>query len=486
MTAMSRKKFCSVFSSPSHVPPSSSGLPTLGRWERRLPGLVAGVIGSSGLLACGSVQDGYSESYCQNDGTPRLADDLNPDQSVDHVGLYTAYEQPDADGDERALTEPALVQGEGEPCATGSADCEATLATAQYSEMSRSAGLGSTQYDYLASTQGDEVTFYLTLDEVRAFLGTIDTPSEATLLAHLAGYDLDCNEAGPNLESTNEGYVLYAETGTGCGEGADLIGYRLHITEDGEIEELGSAVIQPGDPNCAIGRIPAGLRKSEGMRFCGEEDASLGAYFARVSQLEAASVAAFEVLAIELAAHGAPDSLLERVQRAAREEKRHALLTGALARHFGHPGTEKPVVERRPVRGLEAIATENAVEGLVREAFGALVASYGANHARDPAVRSVLSLIAGDETRHAALSFDLHEWVLPRLSAAARQRVQTAHAAAYASQWLLCQEQPEKLAAQAGLPSAQQAEQLYGALGQWLGELGRSASSVGLDSGPSS
>jgi len=62
------------------------------------------------------------------------------------------------------------------------------------------------------------------------------------------------------------------------------------------------------------------------------EPTNLGAHFARMAALEAASVIAFRTLARELAFHRAPLALVRGCRRAARDEIRHARATGALIR----------------------------------------------------------------------------------------------------------------------------------------------------------
>jgi hypothetical protein len=80
-------------------------------------------------------------------------------------------------------------------------------------------------------------------------------------------------------------------------------------------------------------------------------------------------------------------------------------------------------VERAALRSIEAMALENAVEGCVRETYGALLAAYQARAARDPVVRAVMKRIARDETRHAALSWDVGRWLETRLNREARSKV---------------------------------------------------------------
>ena len=66
---------------------------------------------------------------------------------------------------------------------------------------------------------------------------------------------------------------------------------------------------------------------------------------------------------------------------------------------------------------------ENAVEGCVRETVGAAVAAVQAARATDPRVRAVMTQIARDEARHAALSWRVHAWALGALSPSSRSRV---------------------------------------------------------------
>jgi hypothetical protein len=75
---------------------------------------------------------------------------------------------------------------------------------------------------------------------------------------------------------------------------------------------------------------------------------------------------------------------------------------------------------------IEALALENAVEGCVRETFGALLAAWQACHADDPEVRRSFRRIAVDETRHAALAWAIAAWLERALDARARARVSRA------------------------------------------------------------
>jgi len=68
------------------------------------------------------------------------------------------------------------------------------------------------------------------------------------------------------------------------------------------------------------------------------------------------------------------------------------------------------------VRDLEEIALENAVEGCVRETFAGVAATYKAAHAGDAGIAAAMRIIAQDETRHAALAWDVAAWLDGKLS----------------------------------------------------------------------
>lgn len=174
---------------------------------------------------------------------------------------------------------------------------------------------------------------------------------------------------------------------------------------------------------CPGGRRHAGYRAPK-------TPAGIGGYFARMHSLEAASVPAFERLARELEALGAPATLVCAARVARRDEIRHAEITKGLAARFGVETRTNRIPTGR-VRTLETVALENAVEGCVLETFGALIATWQATHAQDPGVRSAMKKIARDETRHAELAFRVAAWADARLSTRARERVMEArdHAA---------------------------------------------------------
>jgi hypothetical protein len=218
-------------------------------------------------------------------------------------------------------------------------------------------------------------------------------------------------------------------------------------------------------PVCAGGRCPEGLTPPTS----GVARDALGAWLSANAHLEGASIDAFEILATELGAHRAPTPLIQAARTAAADERRHADTIGRLA---ASRGAVPPavLVNRSPIRDIESIARENAVEGCVRETYAAMLACRQARAAADPAIRSAMACIAGDETRHAALAWAIDRWSQLLLTPAARRRVREARHEAF-----------ERLAnarlttlpgdgrAQAGLPDEEEEARMAGELGAALG-----------------
>jgi hypothetical protein len=163
--------------------------------------------------------------------------------------------------------------------------------------------------------------------------------------------------------------------------------------------------------DCAYGRRPAGLR-SEGRAIASR---ALGRLFAEAAHLEAASVPAFERLAVALAHHGAPAPLRERAVAAAADERRHAALMTALAAEFGGTPATPEIDPIAPPTLLE-LARDNAVQGCVGETWAALIARHQADTAELPQIREAMRGLATDETEHAELAWAIDAWLHTKLS----------------------------------------------------------------------
>ncbi len=218
---------------------------------------------------------------------------------------------------------------------------------------------------------------------------------------------------------------------------------------------MGRRVVKcTGTTVCPGGRRPSGYESSDRPLL------DVGDYFAELARLEAASVDAFELLATELAAHGAPFALVRRARRAATDERRHARVVAALAARWG-----RSVQETRPAphgsRSLMELARENVVEGCIRETYAALLAHTQAAQSSDPDVAAALARIAKDETRHGQLAWDVWAWTQTRLTEAEVGVISLdAVAAARALHAELDSPMPNDPAHVLGLPTSAQAQWL--------------------------
>jgi hypothetical protein len=153
-----------------------------------------------------------------------------------------------------------------------------------------------------------------------------------------------------------------------------------------------------------------------GRRFCGMDE-PYGCVLAAATYLEAASVIAFDVLARDLAFHGAPEELVLAALKSKVDEERHVAAMRALCDDRGVFLLDEPRATRWRPRSLFEVARENAVEGCVGETWGALVALAQARFAADAKVRVTMSAIASDELDHAALAHAIDAWIRPQLRA---------------------------------------------------------------------
>jgi len=315
-------------------------------------------------------------------------------------------------------------------------------------------------YYYLVTTKGDEVNVLSSIDALVAFFAPVDTAGEAALLVTNQFGRIHCDQ--PNVSQTSAGWEVGVETGTDCGSGKGIFGNRVQVSTDGEVKVLESQLIRAANPACVNGRRP------EGYTLDATELNGLGATFSSIAQLEAASVFAFERLASELQSHSAPDSLVDEAKRSAWDEVKHARVMKAIAARFGGK-VEMPSVGSLPTRSLFEIALENAVEGCVRETFGALQAMHQANHASDPHIAEAMRVIAEDETRHAALAWDIAAWVEPQLSQEQLNELRIARDAAVSVLESELQHPPsDEAVSLAGFPKREQALSMLGAVRQEL------------------
>lgn len=397
--------------------------------------------------ACGGIDtDGFEEITCNRDGTTPVLEGLQPATPADYLEL-------------REVEGSLVREAHGTPCATATdpAACEAAIAAATTTQgFMVGQCVDFCPLSYLVVNSGDEVTVLDTAAAVRAWMAPLETDQEAVLAVRLAGYSVTCRDPDRGgVKKGEDGYEVLATKITSSCDPIETTLYVVSVDSSGEsVKELESEVIE-SDSGACIGRRPAALARRPARGAT-----RTGAYFAQVARLEAASVAAFEILRRELVHHGAPAALIEQAEAARGDEVRHArVMRRVAARHGGI--WRAPRVERRPPRSVEEIAVENAAEGCVRETYGALVGMWQARFARDPVVRRVMRRVARDEAAHAALAWEVDRWARSRLSAEARRRVEAARQEALGEVMAEARRGYEQeLVAVAGLPARGAAERL--------------------------
>ncbi len=152
--------------------------------------------------------------------------------------------------------------------------------------------------------------------------------------------------------------------------------------------------------------------------------------FAALAHMEAASVRAFRDLECALAFHRAPRALVLAARRARLDESRHARAMTRLANRFGER-RERARVRRVPMPTLVELLEDGAVEGCVNETVGAVILAVRAERSHEPRIRKTLARIARDESRHAALAWEILRWGLPHISTVSRERVRARLASAF-------------------------------------------------------
>ncbi len=418
--------------------------------------LQVSVIGPAALAGCGPNTTGFTPAEC--DQSQLSVRGLSPSVIPDVIELRVVNNRMFALESSRQT-----ISSDGTACATASAPAACASSFATLSPMS---GFASSCLqicvDYhLATTRGDEVAAVQSLEALKVFLEPIDTPQEALFIAFANGYNITCGQADRgSAKSVGTGWEVIGTKGIACGAGSAVTRHFLSVTREGELTETRAEIIERGSPNCAIGRRPPGLSPT-GASDC---ELVLGRFFAEAAHLEAASVPAFERLSVELQHHGAPESLRQAMLSAALEELEHTRITARLAKKFGAE-TMMPELEDRPLRSLFELALDNAVEGCVRETFGALVAQHQALHAQNAEIRAAMIRIAEDETRHAELSWALDQWLAAHLSLDEQDAVRAARREAVSR----LREELEApvdatLAQQAGVPTAAMAQRLFSEL----------------------
>jgi hypothetical protein len=429
-------------------------------------GADAGTDGGATLTDGGDPAFADESSFACEAPLPPVLDGVTPAQPTDYLELREqSWAREDSSGDAGGLPATGTaVASRGTACATAADKSACTTKLAALSLGGDQTGwltdgdilgpgvAGSYKKQFLVFTRGDTVGALYNTGEVATFLGPIDTLEDARLLLATKNQALSCTSdpAKSGWRKNEDGSWELMIAGYGCGTS---IRYRIRysVATNGTITEVSRDKALEGTAVC--GRRPEGLAVRP---VAGGACTSLVAHLVQNAYLEAASVVAFRRLELELRRFGAPERLVARTRRARVEEIDHARETARLARTHGGvvPALDVKPMERRT---LLAIALENAVEGCVRETYGALVAAFQAERCA-PELRPLHRRIAREEASHAELAHDVARWLDRKLTPSERAEVAAARARALAD---LLEEVRHEPAADvvrvAGLPTAAEA-----------------------------
>jgi hypothetical protein len=254
-------------------------------------------------------------------------------------------------------------------------------------------------------------------EALASFLAPINNVAEASAVAQFfAGTETQCDDKRAGISCAGDAFTVVAFQ-QNCGIQEDRW-LKVKVPHSGAAPT--TEVIDRIKTDCAIGRVPDGCETSSRG---GTQWLSLADFWSDCAGLEAASVPAFYLLAEDLRALGAPAALIDEALKSAQDEMRHAAEVFHLAVQAGGQSQEVSVPPRAP-KSLFDMAHENAVEGCVRETYGAFIAAYQARTATNPEARAVLIRIAEDELRHAALSHEIAAWAEPQLSHEQRAQIE--------------------------------------------------------------
>lgn len=400
---------------------------------------------------------------------PELIDAGMLQRSIDFAALYrvwfSEWQEPLEDGGAPGATgfvNEQILFGSACSGASDRATCNRSLAALK---PTPDQCVDGDACRVILTTEGDALARIEERAALVALLGPIDSAKEAALATWLAGTEVACvqGDFGDSARGTRtrqaEGGI---EVETKVDDCVSAFSRRELVRPDGTVVFLSQTNTTP---TCDIGRRPEGLLACAPPAPCDE----LGAYFANAAYLEAASVHAFARFAEELQELGAPEALVSDAWRSALEEIAHTQMVSLIAARYGG-AVPKPHIVPPPARDAFSIALENAIEGCVRETYGALVAWYQAEAASDPMVKSAMAQIAEDETRHAELSWRVAEWLEPQLSAEQRARIDASRKEALVTlrEELATQGLSEAAAARIGLPDSKGGIALLDQLGSVL------------------
>ena len=341
---------------------------------------------------------------------------LTPAEPVEH--WITGVGQPMQEQLDRACAEEADLQ-----------ECRALVNAAVLAAIvSKTALCGDVacipNVKFLATRSGNEVRVATTSSQLAKLLAPIETAAEADFVARFfSNMEMKCGDERMGVWCAGDSFSVVSVEST-CPPGLEVM-LKVKVPHDGSAPSISE--MERKQVKCVVpGRLPddCTVAGQSGRRW-----ETLSAFFSDCAALEAASVPAFMLLAEDLRALEAPSHLIEAALHGVADEARHAAVVAALAHSSGSVASICVEVASRPRKSLFHMALENAVEGCVRETYGALVGAYQAVTAQDASVRATFTQLVEDEVQHASLSHAIAMWAHPQLSHAQRAQIAAAQRA---------------------------------------------------------
>ncbi|MFO0554741.1 MAG: ferritin-like domain-containing protein [Polyangiaceae bacterium] len=226
---------------------------------------------------------------------------------------------------------------------------------------------------------------------------------QCTTASDLCGGDADCTDPSASI------CAIQLDGSRQCSPGGCAIGRPFLVADTVRTAPIALRMDwASGDTLVQSTLIPGDPRVRE----------ALAREWARVGQLEHASIAAFARFTMQLLALGAPFDLIERTQRAIADETRHARLAFGLASRFGleHVGPAALSIDGALDGCLDLASVVALVlrEGCIGETVAAVEAAEAGARCEDAALASILESIAADESTHAELAWRTVRWALSR------------------------------------------------------------------------
>jgi len=142
---------------------------------------------------------------------------------------------------------------------------------------------------------------------------------------------------------------------------------------------------------------------------------TIGLEWLQQAEAEHASIASFARHTLQLMSIGAPSNLIMRSQQASIDEIEHAKMCYGFASEFMetkiYPGL-LDVDGSLEKTDMNVIIESVIRDGCIQETISAIEGHFRAHHATDEVIKSSLTKLAADETKHAQLAWDTIKWIV--------------------------------------------------------------------------